>query len=121
MPAPLSEARMREIARVVATSPTMAHAAVVLGYPTCATFRSCVSQNKPLRALIAAERIRRGRPAHRNDAYTDEDLHRIAATVAEHGYADAAEILGARSEAALRLRVWRHPQLKALVRAMRQA
>ena len=62
MPAPLSEARMKEIARVVATSPTMAGAAITLGYKNGDSLRATIRQRSDLREHVRAARKSAGRP-----------------------------------------------------------
>ena len=62
MPAPLSEARMKEIARVVATSPTMDGAAVALGYASGRSLSVSIAVNLRLREAVRQARVRRGLP-----------------------------------------------------------
>jgi len=62
MPAPLTEARMREIARVVATSPTMDGAALALGYKNANTLANVVAKNAALRQAVRESRVAAGRP-----------------------------------------------------------
>lgn len=52
MPAPLTEQRMKEIARVVASSPTMAGAAVTLGYSSRESLASVISRTAPLKRAV---------------------------------------------------------------------
>jgi ribosomal protein L15E len=86
MPAPLSEARMKEIARVVATSPTMAGAATTLGYKNERSLRVIASRC----GIKLPRRGRDGRPP-----LTEERKREIAATIATTPtLRDAAKVLG---------------------------
>lgn len=62
MPAPLTEARMKEIARVVATSPTMDGAAVALGYKNGRSLTVAIVKRPVLRTLVKRARRDAGRP-----------------------------------------------------------
>jgi len=62
MPAPLTEQRMKEIARVVATSPTMDGAATTLGYANGRSLTATIVQRDDLRRLVRAARKEAGRP-----------------------------------------------------------
>lgn len=62
MPAPLSAERMKEIARVVATSPTMDGAAVALGYKNRNVLSVTIATNADLRDLVLKARIKARRP-----------------------------------------------------------
>lgn len=68
MPAPLSEARMREIARVVATSPTMDGAAVALGYANGRSLSVSIAVVPGLRDEVFKARKRAGRKSYRRTA-----------------------------------------------------
>lgn len=62
MPAPLSEARMKEIARVVATSPTMDGAATTLGYANGRSLTALITKRPDLRLKVKKARQAAGRP-----------------------------------------------------------
>lgn len=62
MPAPLSEARMKEIARVVAASPTMDVAAAALGYKSRNVLSVRIANNGVLREMVRKARTKAKRP-----------------------------------------------------------
>lgn len=61
MPAPLTEQRMKEIARVVATSPTMDGAATTLGYKDGGSLSRSIMAKPLLRQAVREARVRAGR------------------------------------------------------------
>lgn len=62
MPAPLSVERMKEIARVVASSPTMDGAAATLGYKNGRSLTVAIVKRPVLRTLVKRARKDAGRP-----------------------------------------------------------
>lgn len=69
MPAALTEARKKEIARVVASSPTMAGAAVALGYKNKNSLAVTIACNLSLREEVRKARVRAGRPTFEKRPY----------------------------------------------------